>query len=80
MTSIVNASMTIPSMYSPLVRCHYTPNVSTDVVQYTDVILGYNGINKLDGSSSVEIISYTVQNGNIQLIPLYRTNTIDLHA
>ena len=80
MSSSVNASVVHPSMYAPTIRCHYTPNISTDLVQFTDVILGYNGMPKIDGSNSVEVVSYTVQNGNIQLIPLYRANIIDFRA
>lgn len=80
MSNIVSASVLHPSMFAPTIRVHYTPNVSTDVVQYTDVILGYNGLRKIDGSNSVEVISYTIQNGNIQLIPLYTANQIDIHV
>jgi hypothetical protein len=75
MSSTINTNM-----YLPTIRCHYIPNISSDYVQYTDVILGYNGIEKMDGSNSVEIISYTIQNGNIQLIPLYQANVIDIHC
>ena len=80
MSNAINASVLHPSMYIPTIRCHYTPNISTDVVQFTDVVLGYNGIRKVDGSNSVEIVSYTIQNGNIQLIPMFTANIIDFHA
>ena len=76
----INASVLHPSMYTPTIRCHYTPNISTDLVQYTDVILGHNGLEKTDGSNSVEVLSYTIQNGNVQLVPLYVGNIIDFHA
>lgn len=80
MSTTVNASVMHPSMYTPMVRCHYTPNISANLVQFTDVILGSNGEPKLNGEFSVEIVSYTIINGNIQLQPLFTGNLIDFHA
>jgi hypothetical protein len=80
MSTAINASVLPVSMYSPSIRCHYMPNISTDLVQFSDVVLGYNGHPKVDGSNSVEIVSYTIQNGNIQLVPFFQSQIIDVHA
>lgn len=73
MSSAINTCM-----YTPTFRIHYIPNISTDLVQNKDVILGYNGINKMDDSPSVEILFYTVQNGNIRLVTPTNANTINI--
>lgn len=80
MSNAINANVLHPSMYSPAIRCHYTPNIGANLVRFTDVVLGSNGEPKLNGQYSVEIVSYTITNGNVQLKPLYVGNIIDFYA
>jgi hypothetical protein len=56
------------------------PNLNIDLVRYSEAIIGRNGMDKMDGSYSVEAVCYTYNNGNIRLVTPASFSNLNVYA